>query len=159
MQPNYEQVPMLDTDALQEKIDNVLEMMCFVIADPMDAPLDEEQASEQDIKAWISFEGENCSGSVQLSATTGFVQEAASGLLGVEPDEIQSEEETVETLLELANVIGGEVVLLLGGENTRFDMGIPSADPITLAGEPEETFTAFDSMGETLSVHVARVKS
>lgn len=143
----------LTDDSLVEKIDNVLETMCFVMADPIGAGDLEETPPMQ---AWIRYHNATECGCVQLSATLGFVQEAASGLLGVDSDDISSESEALETLLELANVIGGEVVSLLGGEEVFFEMGIPSREPIHVDGAVEHTSVAFDSMGETFCVHVDR---
>ncbi|QDV04523.1 hypothetical protein Poly30_00140 [Planctomycetes bacterium Poly30] len=114
---------LLTEDSLVEKIDNVLETMCFVMADSIGTG---ELSDPPPIRAWITYGNESERGCVQLAATFGFIQEAASGLLGVDSDDITSEGEALETLLELANVIGGEVVSLLGGEDVFFEMGIPS---------------------------------
>ncbi|MEM8712362.1 MAG: chemotaxis protein CheX [Planctomycetota bacterium] len=144
----------LTSDDLIEKIDNVLETMCFVMADPIEP---EDVAEEPSVNAWIRYGNEAESGVVHLSATPGFVQEAASGLLGVDPEDIQTDGEALETLLELANVIGGEVVSLLGGEDVFFEMGLPSADSLELESPRETAAALFDSMGEAFRVEVQRI--
>lgn len=146
----------LNPEDLQGKIDHVLETMCFVIADPLeegasDAPMEEEHTS-----AWIEFHTDTEEGRLELSADEEFLNEAASGLLGVEPDGIDPPADLTETLLELANIIGGEIVALLGGDDHTYKMGLPSSDPLTLDGPVEETNLGFDSMGSLLHVRVKR---
>ena len=143
----------LNPDDLIAKIDNALETMCFVMADVVDA---EDAAEEPSITTWIRFHNESEEGCLQLRASLGFVQEVGSGLLGIDPDEVEEGEQSQGVLLELANVIAGEVVCLLGGEETYFQLGLPSSEKVELNAPEEHIDITFDSMGETFCVGVVR---
>ena len=62
-----------------------------------------------------------------LSATDGFLVELASSILGVEATEVDSDKEGKDALDELANIVGGSVILELGGEDQYIKYGLPSA--------------------------------
>jgi hypothetical protein len=143
----------LNLDDLTAKIDNALETMCFVMADPIDA---DDLLEVPAMKTWISFHNESEQGFVELAGSLGFVQEVGSGLLGVDSDEVEEGEQAEGVLLELANVIAGEVVCLLGGEEVFFELGIPTSEAIELDVPGDEVSVAFDSMGEAFNVRVER---
>ncbi len=143
----------LNPDDLIAKVDSALETMCFVMADCIGTDELEETPS---IRAWIRFHNETEQGCVELGATYGFIQEVGSGLLGIDTSEIEEGEQAQGVLLELANVIAGEVVCLLGGEEIFFELGIPSAEVSQVDAPSEHVSIAFDLMGETLCVDVER---
>ena len=147
----------IDIDVLQEKVDNVLATMCFIVADPL--PVEGvDECLQSCASAWLEFRRVDSAGCVRLTASPGFLEEAASGLLGLDPDEGIAESDGVDTLLELANVVGGEVLTLLGGEDVEFDVGIPSAAPpqtwADASNNAPTVAVAFDSMGESFRVEV-----
>lgn len=146
----------LNPDDLVAKVDHILETMCFIIADLLDeAP----SAVPEDLSltnAWITFRTATEEGRLELRADPDFLLEAASGLLGIEPEMVDPACDPAETLLELANIIAGEVVALLGGEDHTYTMGLPSEDPSALSGPDEETNLGFDSMGSLFHVCVKR---
>ncbi len=144
---------LLNPDDLITKVDNALETMCFVMADAIDLDALEKTPS---LRAWIVFKNEMECGCLELAATFGFVQEVGSGLLGIDTDEIEEGELAQGVLLELANVIAGEVVSLLGGEEIFFELGIPTSEPTQIDAAGERLGVAFDSMGEFLRVDVER---
>ena len=143
----------LEPNDLIAKVDNALETMCFVMADAIDP---DEIDDAPSLRAWIQFHNESESGCVELAATLGFVQEVGSGLLGIDMDEISEDQHAQDVLLELANVVAGEVVNLLGGENTLFELGIPSMAPAEVDVPTEHIAVSFDSMGEVFCVDVER---
>ncbi len=156
MQPDERDWNPLNSDELRSKVDAILETMCFVIADPIDSADIIPDAESPSAKAWISFGTDAEEGVLELIAGEDFLLEAASGLLGIEPDELNPELDPGETLMELANIIGGEVVGVLGAEDTTYKMGLPSSTPKEIADAREETDLGFDSMGSSFQVLVKR---
>lgn len=156
MQPDQQDWNPLDVDKLRSKVEAILETMCFVIADPIDTSDIMVEADSTPIKAWISFRTDAEEGVLELVADEDFLLEAASGLLGIEPDELNPELDPGETLMELANIIGGEVVAVLGAEENTYRMGLPSSTPAEIGATREETGLGFDSMGSGFQVLVKR---
>jgi len=66
-----------------------------------------------------------------LAGSPGFLTELSASLLGVEPTEVDVEHEGRYALLELANVVGGELVLLLGGRDRPLRLGLPEGATAT----------------------------
>lgn len=114
--------PSLQAGRLAELTITVLERTAMVLADPHEpdgsgAPLSRS--------ARIRYSGPN-SGQVVLSASDGFLIELASSLLGVERDEVNLNEQGEDAIKELANIVGGSVVMELGGEWCTYSLGLPS---------------------------------
>ncbi len=126
--------------------------MCFILADP----IAEAEGIDTEAQACIVFACGAFDGQLRLAATTGFLIEASSALLGIEADEVDVPGDTEASLLELANVLGGELVSLLGGESQQFDFGIPGLGGEAWSDADETVRLAFDSMGETLLVEFDR---
>ena len=146
--------PIIDTEALSDRFIGALETMCLVIADPID-PM---SAAEVERHASIILgEGEHAL-NLHISASNGLLLEVATGLMGVGPEEIEGDEILLETLKELANVFGGEVIDLLGGEEFPFRPGIPV--PEDNASDVEgATCVALDAIGETLVVSLSKLSA
>lgn len=139
----------LTADRLSELTTCALERTAFVLA---------EQADDQSASAMnpvthvakIKYSGPS-SGEVFIGASEGFLRELASSLLGVEPEEIDPQSHGQDALQELANIIGGSIILELGGEDCRFSLGLPeltSVDAVPAAG----CACVLDSEGERLDV-------
>ena len=144
--------PIIDTEALSDRFISALETMCFVIADPIDPTL----AADVERHASITLgEGENAI-SLHISASDGLLLEVATGLMGVGPEEIEGDETLIETLKELANVFGGEVIDLLGGEELPFRPGIPVPEDDAFDAEGA-VCVALDAIGETLVVSISKL--
>ena len=141
----------LDETAIDDKIVGALETMCFVLADPIDAA----DAGSLDRHARIAYEKDDETATLELSASDGFLAEVASGLLGVEPDEIDLEEDTGAVIKELANIFCGEVVELVGGADEEIRMGLHEAAPES-SEDDAALVRAFDSMGESLRLRLVR---
>lgn len=100
-----------------------LERMAFVITEGID-----QTAAEVLVKAAahaaIEIKG---SGRYVLcvSATPGLVREVASGMMGTEADEIDVDDHGRATVGELANILGGELIMLLTSGDGQMALGLP----------------------------------
>ncbi len=141
-------LPNLDPVSLATTLAAALETMCFVIADPVDAadPLDVDR------HASITIGDEEGAWKLFLSASDGVLVEIASGLMGLDPDELDVEQVLPGMIMELANIFGGEVINLLGGEECPLRPGIPCLEPGAFDGTPGSTSIALDAMGDALTV-------
>ncbi len=108
-------------ETITELVSNILETMAFVFAES----LDEQESPSTMRHSKISYAGPDENSDLYLSASPGFLAELASSMLGAEPDEIDVEVVGRQALDELANIVCGEVVLSLGGEDEVFSMGLP----------------------------------
>ncbi len=121
----------LDADRLGELVVEALERIAFVIVEPCDeADLPGPFAATQRARITISGVGE---GSVWLDADDGFACELAAGLLGCDADEVDPTTTGRDALSELANIVGGSVVVALGGEDREYRLGLP--EPLEAAAE------------------------
>ncbi len=133
---------------------DALERMAFIIADPVDSV-----EAELDLLGGhtsIHLEGQEEACDVHISASDGFLCELASNMLGIDPDSVDPEEEGIQALLELTNILGGEVIKALGGEQRPFDLGLPTtADPgVASASDGKLLCNYFDVEGDSLRVQV-----
>lgn len=102
-----------------------LEQMLFVLAEPVeDDP--EELLPRCTHHVAVTFESGEMFGILHLSADETFLIGLASSMLGVEESEVRVEPHGVGALLEFANVLGGQVVLLLGGRHVEFRLTLPT---------------------------------
>lgn len=142
----------LTASCIGELVVEALERTAFVLAETID------QTEAAELPAATRFSGISFTGAVEgsivLSASEGFVMELASSLLGVEPEEIDPDNEGRDALNELANIVGGSVILKMGGADKNCEYGLPRA----LAGDevPEDSSVMIrcfiESEGELLSV-------
>jgi len=115
----------IDADRLGELVVDALERTAFLIVDACD---------EEDLpgpfriqrRARIAITGMG-DGTVWLDADDGFVCELAAGLLGCDSDEVDAATTGREALTELANIVGGSVVVALGGEDREYRLGLPES--------------------------------
>lgn len=147
--------PPVDPGVLAETLSLALETMCFVIADPVDA----RPAEDLEHHASITIGDDDVKWKLMLSSSAGLLIEVASGLMGLEPEEMDLDEVLPETILELANVFGGEVINLLGGEELPYRPGIPHREDECHTAGPGEQVLHFDAMGEGLTVCLAPARS
>lgn len=138
---------MIDTTRLSELVGEALERTAFFFAEPS------SHEAHRDVLhryAVIRYEGEE-SGEVHLAASDAFLLELASSLLGEDASSLDASREGAEALAELANIIGGSIVVELGGERRRIALGLPE---ISLACPfPGESITCtLNSEGEPLCV-------
>lgn len=115
----------LNSERLATLVTEALERTAFVISEP----ISQEDATEYPKLTHftkIRYHGPTI-GHVHLAASEGFVRELASSLLGVEPENISPDKEGKDALTELANIMGGSVILDMGGENCEFSLGLPES--------------------------------
>ena len=116
-------------DRLEELVTEALERTCFMVSDPSDEASAAGQGYEFSHCARIAYSGP-AAGHVFVVASDGFIEELASSLLGCEPEEINLDVEGRDAIKELANIMGGSVILELGGDNCEYSLGLPEeADP------------------------------
>lgn len=110
-----------------------LERMAFVVTEPI-----EQTPAEVLVKAAAHAVIE-LSGSrnyiVTVSATAGMVREVASGMMGMDSDEIDVDDHGRATVGELANILGGELVMLLTNGDEPMALGLPRDATDDEAGE------------------------
>jgi hypothetical protein len=121
---------------LGELITEALERIAFVITEPCDES-DLPLPFSPTQRARISIGGVGRA-TVWLEADDGFLCEFAAGLLGCDPDEVDPTAAGRDALSELANIIGGSVVVALGGTDREYRLGLPqaldpAADPVEVA--------------------------
>ncbi len=112
----------LSADYLIEATVTALERTAMVLAEPATDADDHEPATAY---ARILYNGPT-SGTLTLAATDGFLRELASSLLGVEPEEIEVAEQGLDALKEMANILGGSVIVAMSGDTCDFSLGLPS---------------------------------
>lgn len=140
-------LPEIDPARLDEVVLQSLERMAFILADPCEASVDEGA-----MKRRIGFRGPGVEGELIIAASEGLAREAATGMTGQEGAEFDKEA-LCKVLDELANIIGGEVVGLLGGREKPFKLGLPGP----LDGQPAapRCQRRFASAGEKVEIAVA----
>lgn len=116
---------MFSSEEFVQRMLGVLERMTFILAEPgtPDGPPD------YCVHAKIRYSRSDGSakGELYISADSGFVSELCESMLGMEPGEFDLDEVGPQALCELANVCGGEVVMMLGGADAEFDLSLPEA--------------------------------
>ena len=120
-------------DSFAGIVSHALERMAFVVAEPVDEPGASvlPQCVAGAVIDLAGFGGH----ALTVAATPGFVREFASGLLGVEAEEIDVAEHAAAAVGELANVLGGELVMLATAGDAPASLGIPR--PATTAEAAE----------------------
>ncbi|MCP3915478.1 MAG: chemotaxis protein CheX [bacterium] len=111
----------------------VLEQTAFVFVEDVEAS-DEDDLT---IHGHIRFEAERLQGDLSLSANEEFARELAAGIQASEEDEVTAEDGQL-ALLELANILAGQVIVELGGVDEDFTLGLPQVP----ATSPRTTGTA-----------------
>jgi len=113
----------LTVESLNELTVEALARTAFVIAEAVDP---EEAAELPEATCFTRIEyGGPVSGWVGFAASEGFVRELAASLLGVEAEDIDMSVEGADAFRELANIVGGSVILALGGDERNLSLGLP----------------------------------
>ena len=73
----------------------------------------------------VTFKGP-CEGKLTIAAGADALRELASGILGLEPDDEMIEDSLSDVVGELANVVLGNLLPRLAGEEKVFDLGAPT---------------------------------
>ena len=114
---------MLTSEKIAEFVIEALERTAFVLAETIDG----EQAGSLPAPtkfSRIAYIGPT-NGYIFLAASEGFLCELASSILGVEPEDVDPAIEGEDAITELANIVGGSVILEMGGEKCEYSLRLP----------------------------------
>ena len=100
-----------------------LERMAFVLTEPVTAS-PAEVLVQSAAHACIDVHGTQ-NYQVMVSATPGLVREVASGMMGIEPEDIDVDDHGPATVAELANILAGELIMLLTAGDVQMSLGLP----------------------------------
>lgn len=110
-------------DSFAGLVGMALERMAFVVTEPM-----ADSAAEVLVKA-VAHAVIELDGSghhvVAVSATAGMIREVAAGMMGMDSEEIDVDDHGRATVGELANILGGELVMLLTNGDEAMTLGLP----------------------------------
>ena len=115
-------------DVLTEVFVDVLEKVAFMFAE---LPEDDQEfdAPGDCVKVSMSFQGRAC-GNLSLTAPEPLCVSLAANVLGVDEDDDQAKEGGFDALKELLNVICGNLMTTLMGEDQAFDLSVPSIEHV-----------------------------
>lgn len=111
----------INSSTLTDMTVSMLERTAMMLAEP--APEGDAQPAPTRF-ARITYSGPS-NGTVVLGATEGFLRELAASLLGVEPAEVDVNTHGNDALKEMANIVGGSMILALSGEVCEYSLGLP----------------------------------
>lgn len=121
----------INAQTLTDATISALERTAMVLAEP--APEGDEHAPVTRF-ARIIYSGPS-GGTLTLGATDQFLRDLAASLLGVEAAEVSVEVQGTDALKEIANILGGSVILAMSGETCEYSLGLPE---IVVAAEMPE---------------------
>ncbi len=110
---------------------SILERTAMVLAEPA---AHEEAHPPPTRFARITYQGPS-RGTLLLGATDGFLRELAASLLGAETAEVDLDTQGGDALKEMANIVGGSVILALSGGACEYSLGLPELLPSPEAPE------------------------
>ncbi|MFT4542766.1 MAG: hypothetical protein ACI841_003445 [Planctomycetota bacterium] len=141
----------LSASQLSQIAMHALEATAFMIVDPVG-----ELGNEPfEYNSMINIQGAEHDIWLVLSASGGFLEELASSMLGLDPSEVDQEVEGPQALSELANILGGEVVMALGGAELSFNLSLPQSPVSDERLAHSQTTCELDSMGERCRISIA----
>jgi hypothetical protein len=111
----------IDGATLADMTINMLERTAMVLAEPAPEGIEQPPATRF---ARISYRGPS-RGTLLLGATDGFLRELAASLLGVETAEVNIDAHGSDALKEMANIVGGSMILALSGDVCEYSLGLP----------------------------------
>lgn len=115
----------INSTTLADMTIRMLERTAMVLAEP--APVHDDTPAPTRF-ARIHYHGPS-RGTILLAGTDGFCRELAASLLGVESDDINLDREGLDALKEMANIVGGSMILALAGGQCAFTLGLPEVVP------------------------------
>ncbi|MCP4571660.1 MAG: chemotaxis protein CheX [bacterium] len=119
----------------------IVEQLTFMLGDQVDK--DELTTPDSAIlRAAMEFSGD-ATGSLDLIIAEEACPELAANILGIDTDEVESQEQVLDAFKETLNVVGGRVVREIGGSDLRFDLTPPAIQ--NLGAEAWAAFVASPS--------------
>ena len=139
--------------SLSEMTIAMLERTAMVLAEPV---ADGIELPKPTRSARIVYRGPS-EGTLFLSATDVFLRDLAASLLGVETGEVDVDKHGSDALREMANIVGGSVILAMSGDVCEYSLGLPelvtpSQVPPAAPGAAECTIVADDGVLHALWV-------
>ena len=146
----------LEKELLERIVASVLEDSAFVFAMPMDeAP--PELASWNAVGVRLKFQG-HFSGYCELWAPFEVAKILSSNMLGMDDDCPDAQEMCFDALKESLNIICGNMLTEVAGEEPVFNLGTPTTlsrpEPLTEEGTSAETWFDADEHPILFRVHV-----
>jgi len=141
---------------LIESLAEALETMAFMIAMP---PEEELPAPAQSTLAWMDFQGPVC-GRAELLAGGEMMQMAAANIMGLEPDDSQIVEKSIDAFKELLNTTCGVLLpRLANSAQDVFDVTVPQSQNFTSVEQwreyvQQENVTVLDVDGYPVAVRL-----
>ena len=131
---------------LSDVVVDTLEKLAFLFAVPLEGPAPEE--TRELATVCVRFSGP-LRGGMRLSLSQPVLSELAANMLGADDGSALSADEQHDALRELINVICGNLLPLIGGNNAEFTIQTPF---ISTAAAAEAGASAPVTAGSTLSV-------
>ncbi len=129
-------------DMLIESLSEALETTAFMMPLP---PEEELPAPSQGVLVRIKFNGP-VSGTVELWAGSEFAQMMAANMMGLEPDDEETQSKSTDAVKELVNIIGGVLLTKLADSPAdMFNLTVPQAEE-DLNSESWEQYVAQDDV-------------
>ncbi len=116
---------------LAEVTIDTLEKLAFLFASPAEAPPEVEESRLTTVR--VEFAGA-FAGGVEVSLSGPVLAELAANMLGAMDGEPLAPDAQLDALKELANVVCGNMLPALGGEEAEFSIRAPHPVPADAAG-------------------------
>ncbi len=114
---------------IEELFVRILENQGFLFGELIDSD-EVESGVESAIRVQIEFTSDTEKGSISLIAPHSVACEIAAGMLGLDPEDIEDENEAIDSFKELVNVTGGNLITEAWGAEKIFDLSIPTSTTI-----------------------------
>jgi len=144
---------------LTQTLSDVLSDLAFLFCDETVAP--EAPLSPRRLEAIIRYDG-SASGELTVEADESFARLLATNMLGAMPDGPDADDRAADALREFLNVLCGQFVTALHGDEDVFDFSIPAVRQINgpvQASLPDDCAIAPIVAGRRLLVRYAALES
>ena len=128
-------------DTVNEVVCQVLEQTAFMFPEMPDPDEGMTFDGFEFVEARLSFSGDR-SGEVMMIVPVDFCAELAENMLGEEIDEVDPESRSLDALKESLNIVAGQLLTRIFGDELIFNIGAPRAVEL-----PQEKF--FEIIGES----------
>ena len=106
----------------------VVEQLTFMFGEP--TPKDELDAEGVEfIQASMRFEGD-LNGHLSVAVPVDITGEIAANILGLDPEDVESEEIKRDALAEMLNVVCGHVIMAMAGSDANFKLAAPVTNEV-----------------------------
>ena len=119
-------------DKLKSVYCDVIEKMAFMFGEPAEAE-EMPQSAPRAVLAHISFKGP-LEGTLALAVPEAMGAELAANALGIDQDDPAASEKAEDSVKELLNVVCGNLLTEIAGEDPVFDLSIPEVVELNEAG-------------------------